>query len=274
MYVGTFKAQWIPNIEKVQPNRKTKFPIDLLKEIATIMQVQEIDGKAIDVLESELIFKLGNNIASWVLNPKLSICTRIFDYVMPLLPKEITKLQPTFIEHCCAKFVNMNPKVLLLGPLWPGKPLKYNALTLNQYTKFAIFLNTSAEIDDSHWVGAFFDIELNTMNYFDSLGHLPPEVLQQELDQFFFVLQDVFPEFKQGECQYNQVMLQTFGFDCGVYTTLFLKYKIENSGKNITDFRKDVNLSVPAVNAQRSILWNEYSLPEVHDKEMTKELMS
>lgn len=183
-----------------------------------------------------------------------NLIEKMLSYTMPLLNKRITLLQSNMIVCCLERFADVYEDCQVFGPLVPNTPtvsLKFKP----KATRFAFVINTS-DNSGSHWVGLFVDAVNNKSEYFDSMGSAPSQGLQTTNRSILLAVQASFPTLPLA-CNYNGMLFQTSGADCGVYATKFLQWKMVNKDKSLTEFRKTEDLSPQAIRQCRSILWNE-----------------
>lgn len=118
---------------------------------------------------------------------------------------------------------------------------KFKDLLKNYNFTGLIFNLDPSYLPGSHWVALFFNNKKKTIEYFDSTGEPPNKNIQKFLDTF-----------KESKLIVNNLEHQRGITACGLYSILFILYKLENT-KNF-DYLKN-RLPDSTVNKFRSKLF-------------------
>lgn len=118
--------------------------------------------------------------------------------------------------------------------------------------RFGFLLNTSSG-QGSHWVAFFVDITQDLIECFDPLGMAPSEKFKKFNKVVRVSLKKHFPNITKTIFFSNEMVQQT-GYDCGIYCTHFLVYRIRNQG-TLKSFLK-TDLSAQSIHEYRQTYWN------------------
>lgn len=261
------------NDDILKKNRRTKFPISLLQKMHRMIVPVKKTRRNLNILviEDQLIYYLGENVKLWFyknINGFLEM--EMQKYIMPLFPIEMTLVHINVIQNFLNRYEIVYPRVKVLGPFYFDNPdaitKELDTMNLTKYDSFAFFMNTASSRSGSHWVACWIDIKKNCGEFFDSIGNLAPrpEKIIRILCDYFG---EIFLDFSK-KCYYSPIRFQTSGSDCGIYTCLFLQWKILNPGKSVVEFRDTTKLDPSSVAQRKFDLFNVVNLNMIQDKEL------
>lgn len=133
-------------------------------------------------------------------------------------------------------------------PIQAGKQITLKEF-MNKYQKgikfYAWIINTSTNIDGSHWTAFLFNSEDVEIEFYDSMGNPANSNIKETIQSIMQMLQEsfLFPKLNQyisknGKLKlyFNDKQIQTSGSACAIYCIRFLHKRI--MGENFVDFYK------------------------------------
>lgn len=217
-------------------------------------------------LERTAIHHLGSNVLDWEKklsaresgynNPELG--RRIFRCIRPLLPKYI-KWLPSDMIMDALKIYEDDPKISFAsyGPYHAGYIFTEQLFT-KKADRYSFVFNTSsinihAQVSGSHWVVLYIDCIQNTIDYFDSMGMFPNELVKESILHVGKVLKKHHPDLKL-VVNYTKRRKQMGGNACGIYVVHFVVQRLNGYSFEKFDTEK---LPDSEIEKYRKIYWSE-----------------
>lgn len=129
------------------------------------------------------------------------------------------------------KYPNFKFNGALPSDFWKYSKIDYSKMKMYDFIGFVINLDAHDK-PGSHWVTLFVDNKQKTIEFFDSLGHVP----NKNIKIFISKLQE--SGLKKYKVLINRKIHQQQDFDCGVYCIYYIIQRLYN--KTFKDITKDI----------------------------------
>ncbi len=261
-------------------NSITPIPQSILKEIVHTLGYDTNDkrsgpdGKSdhtiIKGLERTAFLVLGNNVLDWeqtlsneekynnqALGRKVYLCFR------PLIDKKMNWLHADAITDALRVYEqNEELSFACYGPYIAGYEFT-EALLKRTAKHYAFVFNTSTTISQerlfsgSHYVVVFIDIIRNQVDYYDSKGTMPNEMIKKSICCILKVIKNHNPELCM-EVNFTRKRKQLGSNACAIYVVHFVVQRL--LGKSFEDFN-DEYLPDKQIEKYRKIYWTVVDKP-------------
>jgi len=266
-------VQWSPlsehkdKYELEDPNpRSTAFPRKILKRIYALLFPNNKTKLFSSTMEAEIARKLGVNIFEWETEmaktekynyKDVKLSRDVLYCFMPCLSRKMLLIGNEQVNDVIERYLPLYPDVQYFGYEEPDKYVnsqeEEQIIKINQKkSRFGFLLNTSSG-QGSHWISVFADSSKQLVEVFDPLG-MPPSLKFRKFYKILVTNLRKHFEWSSGKVYFSNDLVQQNSFDCGIYCTHFLIYKILRKG-NLIDFLK-TDLSQKQMFIYRTTYWN------------------
>jgi|SRR3972149_1300754 len=253
--------------------QKTQIPINILVDILITLgykknnneQIiyEKLTDEEISDIEEICIEELGDNQLDWsyTIQTKYKneiLGRKIFDSFLPILPKfmENNELNGDIIMDAARVYEkNEMYQFTIFGAFQAGDNFTEEQFNKkNRKTKYYGFLLNTTRNPGIHWVFLLVNIYENSIEYFDSLGNNPKQLVIVTIQSIINVLKNKIYNNLTCDIYYSNKRLQYESTECGVYCLWFLDKRL-----NGIEFKKFCNDDFNDKQCQtlRNKFWNK-----------------
>jgi Ulp1 protease family, C-terminal catalytic domain len=224
-------------------------------------------------LKSALANHCGDDETCWIKHPSIknsSLKKSMESSLKPAMPSSwlknrFTWLSSVDIYNAMKPYEKEKKDFLFLGPVPRDCPVGYQCIlsgldpkTLmesDKKTKIGIIYNLDLHDEPgSHWVAIYMDLKKGRVEYYDSYGSPPEQLIYTFMRQFAEKLDSYYKNRKTIYVDYNRHRHQYGGSECGMFSMVFLLQRLQ--GYSLNDIGEQ-NLTDKLVNELRFKLFRK-----------------
>jgi len=205
-----------------------------------------------EVLKNNLSKKCGKNETCWVKHPDIKddpyLKQKLEKSLKPTMPSswikdKFTWLSSLDIYKAMKQYEKVVKDFVFLGPVPKDCPIGYQCILSNlnpkqliehdKKNKIGIIYNLDLHDEPgSHWVAIFMDLKKGQIEYYDSYGILPDELIYTFMKNFAVKLNNYYSNKKTIILDFNQRRHQYGGSECGMFSMIFILERLQGTTLN------------------------------------------